>query len=124
MHQASQSDQWSGRILGPLAEWHAMSGDLAAARRYVEQMLAPSMLVAVERPEYHWTAAQVFRACGEEQLARKELTYARKLVAKVAAELSGEELLRYESVPWNRAIIDAHDFDKWPPPNRFQREAE
>ncbi|MBV9645839.1 MAG: AAA family ATPase [Candidatus Eremiobacteraeota bacterium] len=124
LHQASQSDQWSGRILGPLAEWHAISGDLDAARRYVEQMLAPSMLVAVERPEYHWTAAQVFRACGEERLAKKELTYARNLVAKIAAELSGEDLERYEAVPWNRAIIDAHDFDKWPSPNRFQREAE
>jgi DNA-binding SARP family transcriptional activator len=115
LHEEAQSNKWSGRLRGDLALWHAARGDLDAARKQIEEMLALKMPAATEWPQScPWAAAQVLRHCGEDARARSELARARRLVAEVSGQLDGDELARYESIPWNRAIIAAHDRDEWP----------
>jgi DNA-binding SARP family transcriptional activator len=116
LHEESQSNKWSGRLRGDLALWHVACGDLDAARMQIEEMLTHDIPAATEWPQScPWAAAQVLRRCGEHARARTELTRARQLVAEVARQLKGEELVRYESIPLNRAIIAANDRDEWPP---------
>ena len=115
LHRETESPQWTGRLLGDLAEWTARIGDLPRARSHVEEMLAYGASVSAEWPQrFYWSAAQVLRACGERDLAARELERAHKLVAGLAGELEGEDLTRYESVVWNRAISAAYETDEWP----------
>jgi hypothetical protein len=101
--------------LGDLAVWHAELGDLDAARARVDQMLAQGVKVWAEWPQrFYWAAAQVMHACGEDADARRELARARELIAEMVAELPAGDIKNYESVPWNKAIIAAHDRDDWP----------
>jgi DNA-binding SARP family transcriptional activator len=117
LYRKTESEKWSGRLLGDLALWHAQLGDIDAARRLVDEMLAPGVRVWTEWPQrFHWAAAQVLRWCGEGAGAHRELVLARGLVADLAAELTGEKLACYESIPWNRAIVGAHDGGVWPAP--------
>lgn len=116
LHRESESAKWTGRALGDLALWHAQVGDLDAAKARVEEMLAPDVSVWAEWPQrFHWAAAQVLHWCGDDDRAKRELEKAHKLVADLAAELSGDDLARYTSAPWNQSIVAAYDSDEWPP---------
>jgi tetratricopeptide (TPR) repeat protein len=106
--------KWSGRLMGDIALWHAQLGDLAAAQTRVEKMLAQGVHVWAEWPQrFHWAAAQVLHACGDDARSRSELVRARELVADLERELTGDDLVRYQSVSWNKAIVAAHDSDHW-----------
>jgi tetratricopeptide (TPR) repeat protein len=115
IHREMGHSSWSGRLLGELGLWHLELGDLDAARARIDQVLAQGVHVWAEWPQrFHWAAAQVLRACGDDARARRELDRARELVADLETELQGDELKRYLSVPWNTAIIAAHARDEWP----------
>ncbi|HMD01351.1 MAG TPA: hypothetical protein VKG44_00170, partial [Candidatus Baltobacteraceae bacterium] len=115
LHRESESPKWSGALLGPLAEWSALRGDLQVAREHVEQMLTGGQGAHAEWPQrFHWSAAQVLHACGEHGLARGELERAHALFAQFAGELEGPDLAYYESALWNRAIVAAFERDEWP----------
>lgn len=104
-----------GRFMGDVATWHAALGDLNAARASIDAMLEGGNELWSEWPQrYHWTAAIVLRATGEQGKAEDQLARARELVGDLERQLSGEELERFRAVSWNRAIISASENDAWP----------
>jgi tetratricopeptide (TPR) repeat protein len=114
-HRNAETANWSGRLLADLAVWYMLSGDLESARARVDEMLAQRVPMATESSQrFYWATARVLRACGEEAMAKRELTRARELVAELTVELSDEERERFEAVAWNREIIAAFDRDDWP----------
>jgi len=115
LHRELDFSKWSGRLMGDLAVWHAEVGDIDAARAQVDEMLAHDVNLCSEwRQRFYWAAAQVLHACGEDARARSQLARAYELFSEIAAELTGDDLVRYESVPWNQAIIAAHNRGQWP----------
>ena len=70
--------------------------------------------MAVTRQVCPWSAAQIMRACGETEAARRELERAYELVVSLAENLVGEARTRFEAVPWNSEILAARDRDEWP----------
>jgi tetratricopeptide (TPR) repeat protein len=114
-HRNAESANWSGRLLADLAVWYMLAGDLESARARVDEMLAQRVPMATESSQrFFWAIARVLHACGEEAMAKRELTRARELVSELAAELSREDRERFEAVAWNREIIAAFDRDEWP----------
>jgi hypothetical protein len=61
-----------------------------------------------------WIAAQVLRATGEESDVRERLAAAHAIYLKVAEQLDGAELERFQAVTWNREIVSAHAAGVWP----------
>jgi DNA-binding SARP family transcriptional activator len=115
MHRKLDFKTWSGRMLRDLALWHAQTGDLAAARERLDLMLAHRSRVWGEWPQrFHWVAAQILRATGDEAGARRELESAHALVASLEMELTPEERGRYRSAQWNREVIAAYERGEWP----------
>ena len=114
-HRSAESASWCGRLLADLAVWYMEAGDLASARARVDEMLAQRAAVSTESPQrFYWATARVLHACGEEAMAQRELQRAYELVTELAADLSGEDIVRFERVAWNRAIIAAYDRGEWP----------
>jgi tetratricopeptide (TPR) repeat protein len=114
-HRSAESASWCGRLLADLAVWYMEAGDLTRARACVEEMLAQRAAVSTESPQrFYWATARVLHACGEETMAQRELQRAHELIAELAAELTGDDLVTFEAVAWNRAIIAAHERGEWP----------
>ena len=102
-------------LLGHLGIWSARRGDLRTAHRHVDEMVAGQPSAAAAFPQQAaWAAAQILRAHGEMAAARSQLEAAYRVVATTANELPDDARARFESVPWNRAILAAHDRDEWP----------
>ena len=116
-HRSAESAIGRGRLLADLAVWYMEAGDLENARARVEEMFAQRAAVSTESPQrFYWATARVLHACGEEAMAQaRAATCVRELVTELAAELSGEDIVRFEAVAWNRAIIAAYDRGEWPP---------
>jgi hypothetical protein len=106
--------KWYPRLLADLAIWCGRSGDLPAARRYVDEMLAFDVPLGTESPQNcPWAAAQVLRAGGEHSRAQQQLERAYRLVAMMAEQLSGTARTHFEAISWNREIRAARERDEW-----------
>ena len=106
--------RWNGHLQRHLAEWSALRGNLPAARAIVDEMLAGAGDHGEWPQRFHWSAAQILRACGEHELARPELERAHALFAEFASDLEGDDLESYRGLAWNRAIAAAYERGEWP----------
>jgi tetratricopeptide (TPR) repeat protein len=104
--------------LDQLALAHILLGKNAEALALVEKLLASparDLESGLWPQSYYWTAAQVYRRCGDDKRAARALQAAVAAAAALEAHLrAGEETAAFAALPINAAIRLAARKGQWP----------
>ena len=116
-HQGGQETSISEE-LRDLALAYLKAGDLDQARSTVEDVLAlqAKFDYTLTREQFNlWTAALVYRACGEQKRSRQMLQQALERVQSLAKSIPDDATRSaFLDMSYNRYILDAYHRDIWP----------